>query len=372
MGAAPLGALALLASVAACSSDETVLGDAPPTEIAVDPLEFLGTLPCSAAPGAAKSYVAALTDTGPAGAPAGEDQSFTLGAGPPTPCSSRTAFRLIVVGNAYAADVDVYDVPASELFPAGGATSGSRVMHDATGAVVAPRWRTHCDGGASGAVAASDTSVVVAGCDPIDSEGTAATAVRVDPAAAFPGAPAGELACRADGGAVDAIGILPSGPASETPLPPVTLACGDSIVFEEGLVAGQLYSFRLEAREAGNDVARWAATCSAIVRAGIEVTAECSTFTSSGSISIATATLEEAPGFVCGIDFDAFAITLDGDISVTVPRTSCAGETLVKPVPSGHYAGALDTFEQGVLVRTGACEVEVVPDTTTSLDCSFE
>jgi hypothetical protein len=358
-----------LAVAGACSDDETLLGDAPPTEIAVDPLEFLGDLTCSADAGAAKSYVAILTDVT-------DGVGFTLGAGPPSACSSRMAFRFISVGHEYTAEVDIYDVPASELFPAGGAASGSRVMHDASGAVVAPRWRTQCGTGPSGgAVSVPSTSVVVAGCTPIEGDGTGITAIRVDPTVALPdvieGVPTGDLACRADGGAIDTIAILPSGPASETPPPPVTLACGDAIVFDQGLAAGESYAFRLEAREADSDAARWAATCTAIAAEGIERTAECSPFTSAGTISITTASFDEA-GFACGNGYETFDLVLEGETDVEVPRTACDGETLVAPLAAGPYTGTLRTYAAGVPARTATCEALVAPATTTSLDCSFD
>src|SRR5687767_14105656 len=119
-----------------CSSDdETILGEPPPTEIAVDPLQFLGSVPCSQEAGAAQAFVAVLTDA---------SESFTLAAGPPVDCTSRMAFRYIVIGHAYTAEVDVYDRPAASLRPSGGADSGSRVMVDEEGTIVTPRWRTRC------------------------------------------------------------------------------------------------------------------------------------------------------------------------------------------------------------------------------------
>jgi len=365
---ASLSAVGLLLPAAACGDEETVLGQAPPTEIAVDPVEFLGALPCSSDPGAAKAYVAILTDATP-----GFD--FTLAAGPPAACSSRMAFRFINAGNVYTAEVDVYDVAADQLFPAGGSGSGSRVMHDAAGNVVAPRWRTQCGvGPGGGAVAVADTSVVVAGCNPLEAEGTSVTAIVVDPLGALSVSdPEDPRFCTVDGDPIAAIDIVPTTPESDPPLPPVTVACGaEPVVFEEGIVAGQAYAFRLEAREEEAGEVRWAATCSTVAAAGIQRSAECSAFTSSGAIVIPVADPDETPDNICDLDYDAFDVALTGPIDVAVPRTSCATETRVAPLPSGHYEGTLRTYQGGAAQRTASCEVDVIPDATSILACSFD
>jgi hypothetical protein len=354
----------------ACSSDETVVGDLPPTEIAVDPLEFLGDLPCSEDEGAAQAYVAAATD---------EDQGFTLGAAPPSPCTTRVAFRYVVVGHAYTADVDVYDRPASELTPAGGEGSGSRVMLDASGAVVQPQWRTRCGVGAAGpAIALDDASVVVAGCEPLDGRGSADTALVVDPSDAL-----GRLACTGeDGGEVDAVRVVPSGGPGGAALPTVTVACGAApVVYAEGIQPGATYRFRLEGlAAAGDDEARWGASCVVVASEGVARRATCEPLASTGAIVVAAP--DEAPGFVCGIDYDAFDLRLEGAASLSVPRTACTGEVRLAPVPAGRYEGTLRTFEadpsasgggsSGQVERTARCEVAVAPGETAPLLCTFQ
>ncbi len=365
---APLGALrtraalvATVVSLAACSDDdETLLGEPPPTEIAVDPLEFLGGLPCSKDQGAAKSFVAVVTD---------ETEGFTLAASAPVPCSSRVAFRYVVLGHAYTAEVDVYDRPGSELFPVGGPTSGSRVIVDAQGAVVAPRWRTSCGNGPSGpAVAVDDTSVVVAGCEPLEEQGTATTALVVDPSDAL-----GDLACEDDGGAIDAVRVSAvSGPEGEPLLPTVTLGCGaEPVTFGEGIVTGGVYTFRLEAFASGAETPGWGASCVVVAAEGVARRASCDSLTDTGAIRAAVTDLTE-PGFVCGVDIDAFDVALEGPKSLSAPRTACDRAVLLTSAPPGRYEGTLRTFEDGTVESTATCVADVVPGATTELTCSFD
>lgn len=348
----------------ACSSDDTVEGDPPPTEIAVDPLEFLGDLPCSEDEGAAQAYVAAAVDVTP-----GAD-GFTLAASPPAPCTTRVGFRYVVVGNAYTADIDVYDRPASELTPAGGPTSGSRVMLDASGAVVAPRWRTRCGVGAAGpAIALDDASVLVSGCDPLDGAGAAATALVVDPGDAL-----GSLGCEGDdGGEVDAIRVVPVSVPEGATLPTVTVDCGgEPVVFDQGIVPGATYRFRLEGLDAaGDEEARWGASCVVVASDGVSRRATCEPLSGSGAIVASTTSLED-PGFACGVDFDAFDVILDGPEPLTLPRTACSHEVRLAPAPPGRYEGTLRTFEDDQVERTALCEVDVAPGETAQLVCSFK
>lgn len=362
-----LGGAALLA---ACSSDETVLGDLPPTEIAVDPLEFLGSLPCSDDAGAAQAYVAAAHD---------EDEQFTLAASPPSPCSTRVAFRYVVVGHAYTAEIDVYDRPASELTPAGGSSSGSRVMLDANGAVVAPRWRTSCGVGAAGpAVALDDASVVVSGCEPLDGRGAATTSLVIDPSDAL-----GGLACEGEeGGQVGAVRVVPTvGPEGAAALPSVTVGCGaDPVVYDRDIEPGATYRFRLEGLAEGETDARWGASCVVVASEGVARRATCEPLSSTGAIAIAAP--DDGPGFVCGIDYHAFDVQLDGPASLSLPRTACGSEVRLAPAPAGAYEGTLRTFElesfepgsgdAGSVERTARCEVLVRPGETAPLTCTFQ
>lgn len=341
-----------------CSSDETVALDTPPTEIAVDPVEFLGDLPCSADDGAAKSYVAAATDV---------TVDFVLAASPPAPCSTRVAFRYIVIGHQYSAEVDVYDVPADQLFPAGGGSSGSRVMLDAAGQVVAPRWRTRCGVGPSGpSTAVEDASVVVTGCDTLAAEGAGTTSILLDPGEAL-----GDLACEEDGGDVDAIRVVPVAPENGG-LPTVTLACGaEPLILSEGIDPGTVYEFRLEGLASGEDEARWGASCVAIAAEGVTRRATCELLTDDAAIVVGTSSLE-GPAFACGVDYDAFDVQLTGPVAATLPRTPCGNDARLAPVPAGHYEGTLRTYEDAQIERTARCEVDVAPGETATLFCSFD
>ncbi len=361
MGAVLRWVLPLLLAVgatSACALEETVVGEPPPTEIAVDPLEFLGDLPCSEDAGAARAYVAAATDV---------TAGFVLAAAPPAPCSTRVAFRYIVIGHAYSAEVDVYDRPVAELFPAGGASSGSRVMLDAEGAVVAPRWRTRCGASTSGpAVAVDDTSVVVSGCDALAADGGATTALVVDPSGAL-----GGLACDDDGGEVDRVRVVPVAPDG-VELPTVTVACGaDPVTFREGIEPGTLYEFRLEGLAEGEDEPRWGSSCVVIAAEGVERRASCDPLTDAAAILVDPSALE-GPGFACGVDYDAFSVALDGPVTVSLPRTPCGKAARLAPLPAGHYEGTLSTFEDEQIERTARCEVDVAPAETARLDCTFD
>lgn len=341
----------------ACTDDETVALDTPPTEIAVDPLEFLGDLPCSADQGAARSYVAAATDV---------TAGFVLAASPPAPCSTRVAFRHIVIGHAYSAEVDVYDVPAEDLFPAGGESSGSRVMLDATGQVVAPRWRTRCGVGASGpATAVEDASVVVTGCDTLAADGTGTTSIVLDVGGAL-----GGLSCEDEGGELDAIRVIPVAP-EDGGLPTVTVACGaEPLVLEEGIDPGTVYEFRLEGLAGGGD-ARWGASCVVIATEGVARRATCDLLSDDAAIVVGTSALE-GPAFACGVDYQAYDVELDGPEMLVLPRTPCGADARLAPVPAGHYEGTLRTFEDEQVERTARCEVDVAPGETATLLCSFD
>lgn len=203
-------ALALALTSAGCgvapAEDNSAV--AVPTAIGLSPEDFLGTTECDPLAGDARSYVATIVDqticpegeqacsesgqccsgvcTIPAGMkgtdkdgqPTGTCAAKTtptiLPSSPPLRCNESVYFRGVIVGHAYSAQVDVYDVAASELVPAAsplgsepGQWTGARQMLAAgTLAPLAPTLETQCGAEpALRAVAVSSRAVFVDACE---------------------------------------------------------------------------------------------------------------------------------------------------------------------------------------------------------------
>jgi hypothetical protein len=136
-----LSLLLLSIGLTACStSSVTGTGSAPVTALVVDPVEFLGGVACVDAPGAMRLYVATVVDVSPpARAGALRIASQALPSSPPVPCHQQVEFTRIVPGREYVADIEGYD--RTDIKPD---VIGSKIMVDAAGTYVSPRWRTSC------------------------------------------------------------------------------------------------------------------------------------------------------------------------------------------------------------------------------------
>lgn len=333
-----LGALAL----AACTEDSTTsYDDITTTAIAVDPQTFLGEVACSAQPGALQSYVATITDVTEPTAP------FTLPSSGPLPCSVTALFRYVVLGHVYTAQVDAYDVAAGTLAPFGGSSSGSRVMLDASGAAVTPRWTTECS---DPALAQEFAEAPVGACAPLEDRGAStATVIRVDPARSL-----GALDCEA----VPSFDIHPDDAA----LPAVVgLACdAGGVDFGEGLVPGTTYGFAVSATLGAVPLA---ARCFATAAAGRTVTATCDALTSKGSLAVAFADVVPADGATCGDGAETFevqAFPLGSQGTYLSGPISCTEEVRFNALVPGLYgAKVIARSADGTTVWTSLCGASV-------------
>src|SRR4051794_4327834 len=82
-----------------------------PSSVSVDPVDFLGLVPCPAAPGGMRSSVATLTDVTDQAPP------FTLASSPPVRCTTFASFRFLALNHTYKADVDGYTYGVDEIEP---------------------------------------------------------------------------------------------------------------------------------------------------------------------------------------------------------------------------------------------------------------
>ena len=128
-------------SLACGSNSSTTTAIVRPELVAVDPVDFLGAVPCT--PGAAQSYVATLLDVTPDANDKLPDSPFQLPSAPPTKCTQPVTFSFVVLGHRYLAQVDAYNVAPEQLTPL---EPGSRLQLDSEGRRVNPRWQTLCGG----------------------------------------------------------------------------------------------------------------------------------------------------------------------------------------------------------------------------------
>ena len=425
--------LALAPAAAGCSEDAgTLLDDDSSSSAALlfRLSDFLGDVPCGAAPGAMRSYVVTLVDRtasdicgdglcvppetaetcardcadpAPCGdgecAGQGEDPEtaetcpadcdgaipapFTLPSSIPVPCSQGVRFDNVAPAHRYSVQIDGYEAFHDEIGPAGWADSstrfaalrsGSRHMVDAAGEPVAPRWFGACGEGEQerALVLATGTSVVLA-CDPLVDTGAASaqTAVAIDPRSAL-----GTLSCAAADNAgalaVASFDILP-----QSGLPGVLgLPCGSAPVTQvysgDKLVPGETADFFVAARaEEGGDVV-WGAMCSAVVKAGLTVNAACVPLSDRGSVRVDMAALLKASGFACGGDFASYDVELTGeDTAVKETGAPCEKPLSLGPLLPGDYDLQLAVrVDGGIELFSAACKATVEPGRAAAAECA--
>lgn len=268
-----LALAASMAFLASCTVAGGGTGPTTPTLVGVAPSDFMGDVPCTAAPGAMRRYVVTLFDLGTAAEP---QTPFALpssvvrqsdGSFAPVGCETPTAFSFVIPGHRYDAEVEVYD--REDLRAVG---AGSRHLVDSSGQYVPPRWTTTCGRTVDGSVAEGPVTAAwyltrfVRGCAPLTSTSPETpTGVRVGLGDAL-----GALSCGDGGGDVSLFTVKRDG-SSE---PAEGAACDASIEFL-GLEPGANYTFTIEAFELGAVTPRWGTTCYRKALNGAIVPAAC-------------------------------------------------------------------------------------------------
>jgi hypothetical protein len=363
-----LGAI-LSAGCAEDSSLDSVGTSVPITAMSIDPMAFLNDVPCSSKPGSLQSYVVTLLDI------TDESRTVTLPSTDPIPCSRSARFRFILAENKYIAEVDGYDVAADALVPAGTPPpedqtadpgtpqglpgSGSRhMLLNATKAPITPRWTSTCDARTSRAQA----TIGFDKCSALTDHGSPApTSIAVDPKAAL-----GDLRCASAGGEIATLDIKPVGAALPSLL---GVPCGaDPVVFDAGLVPGQVYSFRLEARaEVGGEV-RWGSTCFAAAEEALQTSAACDPLASTGSVEVGPAALAAA-GLKCEGDIKAFQATIE-PLGVSSGPVPCGESARFLAIEPGMYDVILrQVGPSGPEAFGVTCAAVVAPGSTSKVAC---
>ncbi|HHH27593.1 MAG TPA: hypothetical protein ENK57_04475 [Polyangiaceae bacterium] len=345
---------AVVATLTGCGADELTEGAfVDPTEIAVDPSDFLGEVSCSPNPGAARAYVMTLV----LWQDASDTEPFVVGSSRPGSCAVVTGFRNVIEGSRYTALVDVYDIPSTSLFPFGGPSSGSRQMRDASGANVTPRWQTQCGGGAStAAVAVQNARVFARPCDPLSLDADATTRLTFSPTLVLGSDTPCDVAP-----AVDVFFDDPGLPAT------TSLAC-DAEPVTYDVAAG---TYEIYARvDDGQDVL--GTTCLASVAAGTTATPICGPLTSLGNARLDLGSLEDGQGDpLCptGQQFDVF----DGEVALNPVPLPCGKPALLGPFDAGDRTFEAIVYDtMGALQPMGAsCDVTVEPGRTAEAVCTL-
>jgi hypothetical protein len=251
-----------------CSDSRGGKGNDNPTLVAVEPVDFLGDVPCLPSPGAMRRYVATLEDvTGEIGDEGVAFDSFVLPSSPPVSCVMPVAFGFVVPEHRYVADIQGYD--RTDLVPL---AAGSPVMLGTeSGEVVEPRWTTSCgrqnQGTDTAVIAFNRVTIFVRACEPLTDhlEGGTPTGVTVSLAEAL-----GDLDCDTEPGSVDRFEVTLDG-SDDAPL---EASCGEAVTFE-GLTAETTYTFTVAAFEADATTAAWETTCFRTTEPGAIVPAYC-------------------------------------------------------------------------------------------------
>jgi len=153
-----LGLASSLAPLSCSSTSTTATTIVRPELVAVDPADFLGSVPCAAPegpdagpssePAAARSYVATLFDVTPLSDGSVPNPGTPLASSPPTSCLNPVMFTYVVAAHRYIAQVDAYVEALEDIAPI---SAGSRSMVGVvdgapTGEPVLPRWAATCGG----------------------------------------------------------------------------------------------------------------------------------------------------------------------------------------------------------------------------------
>jgi hypothetical protein len=381
-------------SAVACDDVTSSTTDTVYTEVYIDPSSFRGEVPCSDLPGGMKAFVGTLIDVSATDANTEPSLRVALPSSPPTGCSSRTGFSSVTAGHFYIGEIDGYDreiCPAAAptpgcISPLGGATSGSRVMVDDAGAVVAPRWTTACGNPAVvGTTRPTEidaptealylTPVPLRACVPMTLGGSSTdpttSGVRIDSSALL-----GSLVCGAEPDQVDhlevSVSVVESGGSAPLAAAPPPLFCGASAVVDH-LEAGKTYLIDVLGYEANATTARWGARCSATASGGLTVPAACAPLRDEGSLVVPAAALISGQGVACNEGQDKVVVDRLEASLVGVGRTTsgvCTADLRFGGLASGSYSVATVGFSaDGTEAFSTVCRGDVIPGLETIASC---
>lgn len=377
-----LGLLGGMGACAGCSEEGTPLvGVYHPTLIQVSPDEFLGDIPCVAAPGAMQTYVATVFDVEfdenglpveDADGGAGNEGGFALPSSGPVSCKNAVAFARVVESHRYRAEIQGYEQGGLVALGAdGGGTLGVPILVDpSTGERVEPRWLFSC-GDEQPEPAVGFLSRTVRDCRLLSDSSTEPPGpanVRVDLKAAL-----GELACGSSSGTVHHFEVSDGEHL-------VSALCIETALLADVSPHGRL-GFEVRAYEAGNPEPRWASTCTADPVRGLTVAASCSTLSSEGALDIDPALALAALGSDCvtlgmlPAELELSLVNAAGEV-VGSPRY-VAAESCGRPT---RFAGLTTgpALVRGRLLGGGnelgrvSCRGSVAPGTGTTAACALE
>lgn len=377
-GAACGAAAGFLATAAAggCSSTADPITLQPYTDMYVRAADVTGSVSCSSAPGAMRSYVLTLfdvTDTSPDAVKVAPDDAckyladpgFSIGSSLPTPCGYDAAFGSVVPGRFYVGVVDAYDRPACLagggadcITPAGGESSGARTMVDASGRVVSPINGTCCgdprvpvvDGGVTSELGPTQslylTQVKLAGCQPMRATGVTSVVVRT-----------GNLAGAACGPAADQVGAFQVAGGGKT----LTVACGEDATFP-GVTPGVRFDASVLAFATGSTTPRWGTTCTTVPQAGTTATAVCNALTEKGAIRV--------EGYTCAAGATTYDVRVVGTTAVA-SGVACGTPAQLDGLAAGAYAITVSgKTPTGATAGSATCSALVSPGQVALASCT--
>ena len=362
--AAILPVFAVACTTSTTTTDTTNSEDASGTSrLKLLPTSFLGDTPCSAAPGAMRSYVATLHMA--------DAEDVALVTSPPVPCgvgvlfesylydpdgdgqsgietiNTERQYTISVQGfEAFAADLDLSAKPA----PVG-------------------RWSAACGSKDAPILPRDDGATLVEDCTLlVDAKaGSTVTAVTIDPRAAL-----GTLACAGEGApgqqTVAAFDIQSNDGLGDTLGLPCSSAVEPIVISGSKLKDGATVSFYVAAHAAKDGPVAWGAMCSAVVEAGLTVTAACTPLTSEGGVLIDLASVLAPFDIVCGGDFSSCDVVVtSGEQTTKASGITCGAPSAISPVAQGPYELTLTVpGKDGKPVFSAKCEGSVDPGRSTA------
>ena len=344
-----------------------------PTLVAVEPADFLGTVPCAPLPGALQSYVATFHDVSGDLDGVVSPDGFALPSSGPVDCARRVGTNRVIVGRRYAVDVQGYDRPSCS---SGGGddclrplSPGLPLMVDARGEPVSPRWTSSCGrqatvdpsgdaGSTTGVRAAENTTVLVRPCTLLGDATTAeAGGVSVDLTAAL-----GSLECGAGAGQIERFDVTPVGGGG----PLGQADCGDPVLLGD-LPGGSIQQFTVRAYQGGSDEPAWATVCQALVLGGTTVDATCDVLSDQGALRVDLASVFSDCSELARVTVTPAAET--GVPALVLAGAECQSSLVVPRLPAGPQAVTVAATPAG---PSATCTGTVSPAAVIDAACSPE